>query len=466
MRDEHQRLDSRFSLVGAFWRPEAKDTVLCGTLSADSRNLTLTSAPEYTRELRPLSQTIFNDEPPERIPVLHGFSEDGPCCVCELIETHRPGLVHTELRQSVTAVAYHVGICILGMCLGGTGDKSVDSARYTFTGLSEWIPKATTERWGKEAIVIELPLEERDVAAFGVRGIRVDVAVRARPVLTSRKSDNARVSRSVAYVEVRPENPESLSWYLDVGNRLENLFSLLTGTSLALENLFIYRGDENGAVISRRDRHARRFDPRECVRCTPCELANAIAAWLSQPRSFRSVEGIALGILRKGKLYIETQFLSLAQALEGAHRATSKAGVVDKVAFRKTRKKIIELMRNENVEPGLAERICASMSHANEPTFSTRLSELCARLSAGLLARMQIEPAQFVPSIAATRNFYTHAGGADASKRASRRLASISDLFIANQKMRSLLRGILLLHVGVPEGKFADLLVREITRWR
>src|ERR1700722_20295167 len=33
MADKHQRLDSQFSIVGAFWKPEATEVVLSGTLA-------------------------------------------------------------------------------------------------------------------------------------------------------------------------------------------------------------------------------------------------------------------------------------------------------------------------------------------------------------------------------------------------------------------------------------------------
>lgn len=36
---------------------------------------------------------------------------------------------------------------------------------------------------------------------------------------------------------------------------------------------------------------------------------------MSESDGFREIENLLLGVLRKGKLFIETEFLSLAQAL-------------------------------------------------------------------------------------------------------------------------------------------------------
>ena len=49
MADEHNRLDSKFSVVGAFWAPETTDAVQTGTLTADKNGITFTTAPEYNR---------------------------------------------------------------------------------------------------------------------------------------------------------------------------------------------------------------------------------------------------------------------------------------------------------------------------------------------------------------------------------------------------------------------------------
>jgi hypothetical protein len=464
MADEHNRLGSKFSVVGAFWAPEAIDTVQTGTLRADENGVAFTTSPEYKRgrkELPSPSAVLFGGKR-ERLPVLHGFTEHGPCTLCDLDELDRPGLTDHSLGQSVRATAYRVSACLTGMHVGGSSDGCLSSARYTFSGLSDWLPKATSETWDKEYITLKIPLESRDILDFCVREGRLQVTIKAFPQLTSDLADGARISKSVVFVEVESPLPESLIWYYQIGNRLENLFSLLTGTSLALETLFVYRGEESGHVNSRRSNHVRPFDPRECVWCTPAQLANAIAIWLGETREFRRVESLALGVVRKGKLFIETEFLSLAQALEGVHRVTEHIAVGDRAVFRQVRRKIIALLKQEDVAPALSKRICDSISHANDPAFASRLTALCQRVSGPLLQRMGIEPIQFVADVVATRNFYTHAG----SKSPQRGILDPGlELFLLNQRMRSLLRGALLLHLGLPEDQVEKVLVREATRY-
>ena len=373
-------------MVSAFWEP-GTDAIQTGTLTVNERDIAFTTAPEYRRgdAVAPVPSNPFDKGVPARLSVFHGFTEEGLCTLCDLIEVDHPGLTDYGLGQSIAAITYQATICVTGLHLGGTRDKCLNSARYTFTGLSDWLPKATREAWEEGQIILTVPLKERDILSFSLRESRVQISLKVFSQLTSSATDGARLSKSVAYVEVENPVSECLSWYLDMGNRLENLFSLLTGTSLALETLFVYRGDESGTVITKLNNRVRRFDLRECVRCTPSQLANSIATWLSESREFRSVENLALGVVRKGKLFVETQFLSLAQALEGIHRVTGHTTVVNRAAFRQVRKKIAALLKRENVDSALTERIYAS-----------RLTGLCQRLSGSLLVHMQIDPEQFV----------------------------------------------------------------------
>ena len=399
-----------------------------------------------------------------RIPVLHGFTAEGNCTLCQLVKVEEPGL--TEIPgQSITASTYQAGVCVTGMYLGGLDDKCLTSARFTFTGLSEWLPRAATETWNQDIVMLEVPLNVQELFSFSLLDNRARVSLNLSSELATSEVGSARICRSVAYVQIETPGGESLSWYLALGNRLENLFSLILGTSLALETMFVYCGEENGHVIQKRNNYGKPFKPFECVRCTHSQLATSIAIWLSESPQFRSVENLALGVLRKGQLFLETEFLSLAQALEGFHRVTACTTVPKGAEFRRIRKKIVTVLTQENIDQCLIEKICSSLSHVNDPTFASRLAELCSRISPSVLVQMEIDPVPFVADIVVTRNFYTHAGGRQAP-RGKKSPPSLNELFFLNKKMRSLLRGLLLLHLRIPEEQFSALLVREVTKWR
>jgi hypothetical protein len=462
MADKNLRLDSRFTMIGAFWLPETPDTIMKGTLVSDKREINFITAPEYER---PISRGRGTFAKPEStmIPALHGFTQDGLFTLCQLVEQLGPSSTNFPLGQAIKARSFKVLSCLGGMQVNGIDDKRLTSARYTFEGLSAWFPQAFDEKWDADKIVVSIPMEPRQIQDFCLLDSRVRVSVKVVSEVTSGKDDPSRLSRCIASIEVQNPNPESLAWYRRIGGRLENLFSLVTGGSVAMDTLFVYRGDESGHLITKRPRSVRHFDRLQCVMCSPNQLAQAIVTWICLPSKFDSVESLALEVLRKSKLFIETEFLALAQALEGFHRATTNTSVADRLTLRNLRKAISPTRDAQTIEPELKEKICNSMMHAGDPTLATRLTALCQSISAPTLAKIGIVPETFISKVVVTRNFYTHAGS---GVRSNKKPADGKEMFLLNQRMRALLRGAMLLHLGLPESQIADVLARDATKWQ
>jgi len=74
-----------------------------------------------------------------------------------------------------------------------------------------------------------------------------------------------------------------------------------------------------------------------------------------------------------------------------------------------------------------------------------------------------LDPATFIPNVVFMRNYYTHAGG---PQRRNKKPLEFRKLFFLNQKMRALLRAVMLLRLQLPEKILVDQLVRDATRWR
>jgi len=467
MADKHIRLDSKFSSIAGFWKPGAPSKVMTGNLTIDDDGIRFITSPKYARGLKvrtpPMGQ--INLSSTAKTGVLHGFFEEGDCTLLHLPVVEPIGhTAYDEVSQSICSTLYRGTALVSGMHTGAFHHRCIDSARYTFTSLAEWVPKTFNEEWGKEHITIKLPMQEKTLLEFTVDSMRARVELKVRYTLTTDEESKARQIKPVVFIEVTPEKCESLSWFLGTGNRLENLFSLLTGTSVGMETLFIYRGEQNGTIIRKQRSVVRPYEVLEAVRCTSSQLAHAITTWLGESKGFREIERLLLGVLRKSELFIETEFLSLAQALEGFHRATGKEINLGKPAFKDLRKKIEKFLQKQRVDAETAMRVNSAVAYSNQTSFRSRLKELCTRMSAATLAQMQIsETETFIGSVVQMRNFFTHAGG---SSNARKTPLDGRELFLLSQKMRALLRGVFLLHLGFPEQQIQDLIVREGTKWR
>lgn len=467
MGKEYLRLDSKFSSVAAFWKPETPDEVMTGTLTVNVDGIRFVTSPEYFRGAQvPLpNPSHWNSDSIPRTDVLHGFFEGDNCTLLNLMEVEHPGLTsYRNEPQSVASAAHRASIFVSGMHTGAMEDRCLDSARYTFSSLSQFVNTPLTENWSNERVTIEIQSEPKPLVDCSVLETHVHVELKASQTLTTDEEREARLTKTVAIVEVTPPEPESLLWFMDIGIRLENLFSLLAGTSLAMETFFVYREDKSGAVIRKQHTLVEKFKIFDSLRHSNSQLAHAISTWLSESEGFREIENLLLGVLRKGKLFVETEFLSLAQALEGFHRATGgDESKMEKASFKALREKIEKLIEEQKVDDETARKVKAAVAYCNQTSFRSRLKELCGRISQSTLGEMKMDPDAFAASVMNTRNFFTHAGGSSDEKKEPLRGG---ELFLLSQKMRALLRGVFLLHLGFPEPQFKDLIVREATKWR
>jgi hypothetical protein len=328
--------------------------------------------------------------------------------------------------------------------------------------LNAWFPVAFDEKWESDRIVVTIPMKQREIQDFCLIDSRVRIKINLVPEFSSLEEGPSRLSKSRAFIEVETPAPECLGWYRRIGARLENLFSLLTGGSVAADTLLVYRGGESGRLVAKRPGSVRHFDRMQSVWCAPHQLAQAIATWLCLPPKFDSVESLALEVLRKSKLFMETEFLALAQALEGFHRATTNMSATDRLTLRKVRKAIRATLDAQPVDAELKDKICNSMMHAGDPNLAARLTGLCQLISEPTLSEMGIVLETFISNVVVTRNFYTHAGSGKESKR---KPLTGKAMFLLNQKMRCLLRGVMLLYLGLPESQIAEILKREARKW-
>src|SRR5260370_7810952 len=157
MRKETLKLASQFKLIGAFWKPDARDSIMTGTLVSNEKQIRFTTAPVYERDPRPTAE-MFDGPDTTMIPALHGFTGAGNSTLCQIVEERCPeNTFHGSLRQSIASRTFRVLTLIEGMHIGGVDEKCLDSAKFTFTALSEFFPPAFTEEWNPETLVITAP---------------------------------------------------------------------------------------------------------------------------------------------------------------------------------------------------------------------------------------------------------------------------------------------------------------------
>jgi len=150
-------------------------------------------------------------------------------------------------------------------------------------------------------------------------------------------------------------------------------------------------------------------------------LAQALDAWLTVPEEKRPVEKTVLGMLRNSSVYVETEFLSLAQALEGFHRLKG-----------------------------------------TDKTFSERIKDVYDMLGPEFATKLLGNKDEFARRVVQTRNFFTHLGispGMDVARGAG-------DIFDLNQKLHALIRCVMLIQLGIPETDLREPISYQASRYK
>src|SRR5580704_14265467 len=188
MGKEYLRLDSKFTSVAAFWKPETPDERMTGTLTVNEDGIRFVTSPQYFRgaDVPRQDPSGWNSDLIPRADVFHGYFEGENCTLLSLTVVEYPGLTaYKEETQSVPSTAHRASIFVSGMRTGALDDKCLDSARYTFSSLSQFVNTPSIEKWGNGLITIEIQSEPKPLLDCSVLETHVHVELKAYQTLTT-----------------------------------------------------------------------------------------------------------------------------------------------------------------------------------------------------------------------------------------------------------------------------------------
>src|SRR5438132_3272971 len=148
-------------------------------------------------------------------------------------------------------------------------------------------------------------------------------------------------AQSEPIIMLEPANPRSLQWFVEVMHRLENFLSLCLGSSVRAKTMRLIgksEDTESGWVIRPRGGKIEKPSIAIWLRCDSSQLSSAVASWFSMSEEFTPLENLIYGTIRHSSLFVETEFLALAQAIESFHRLTDKSTVVVPELFAQVQK--------------------------------------------------------------------------------------------------------------------------------
>jgi hypothetical protein len=449
-------LQSRFEADGVFWPADNKNSTFSAHLSAGPKRIEISRAAEVGGPER-----FFDDE--AGASVLHGSTTLGPCTLIGLQSLGAPKSLHGPTGQVILAPRFRVSACVLGLHLVDEDVPVVTSGVLSYAGVGDWLRAPTQIRLTEEAIVISHPTRTPFLVDFCVRATKARVGLRVVSRLQLAPSGRHSASRDEPQVSIHLNEPASLAWFVDIANRFENFLSLCLGTSAQRRAVQVITGEgQEGWLVQRLRGKVERPDLQSWVQCTASQLAQSMTAWLSMPPEFRPLENLIYGTIRNSSMFVETEFLSLAQGLESLHRLTDSGTLTDKLTFKTILKALLQSIRSVCKNSALADRISDAIRYANEPSFKNRIESLIARISPEHARILLGDARKFEQALRTTRNFFTHPG----IPKKTGVLASPKDIFLFNQKLHAFLRMLMLLYVGFPEDAIFEALRHQSNKGR
>ena len=455
-------LRSRLQAEGVFWDTARPDDKFAGTLSCDGKRLELVTRAElYTPE----PSQIFGLEQSPAPDIVHGYTSIGDCTLIGFQEIGSPGRLDMGTGVGVRWHNFRVtGACLTGWHLPSDTANVLTSADLTYSGINEWLPGSGGLTFTEDAVSVSFPKKRPTVLDVCVPSKRVRVLIKIDPNFQFRAGGKGYSSQSEPVVTLEPAEPKSLAWFVDAIHRFENLFSLCLGTSVRANTVHLIgksEDTESGWLIRPRGGKAEKPYLPIWVRGDSSQLAAAIATWFSTPEEFLPLENLIYGTIRHSSLFVETEFLSLAQALESLHRLTDKATIVEPNVFKQALKTLCHLIDHTCGDSPLAARFLDGVRYANEPTFHTRMQSLLSRVNGEALKKLIGDPVVFERTLRQTRNHFTHAG----IPKKKDVITDGKQLFLFNQKLHVLLRLLMLKSIGFSDDAVFEQMFQQSHRY-
>jgi hypothetical protein len=170
-----------------------------------------------------------------------------------------------------------------------------------------------------------------------------------------------------------------------------------------------------------------------------------LVKWFDSMNKLRPVYEVFFSMFRSSRMYLQSQFLHLSQAVESFHRRTVGGLYLREDQYEAVKSVVIAAIP-PTLDTGLRARLKSQIKYANEPSLRRRLTGILEGLSERELSMICQNSGEFIGAIVDTRNYLTHL-----DESSGEDILEDQQLLHAGQKLELLLTILLLKHLGLPE---------------
>jgi hypothetical protein len=451
MRKLKKGMFADFSARGRWWLPDRSADQISGTLRFSNQRTELQLDSAFnTPELVGVWNTGSY-----RTPVIFGVSTDGiPYSVLRAV----------FVRWSASEIVFVGNSVVIGAHVLDVNEPLVHNVTLQFSHLTSWVARRHIQSDLQQASGhVTLTVPNRSETLISLDGLsQFKSLVLESYVHLSRDLMNATLSNESEFNLVF-EAPASLSAITQITRELSGLLTLLVGeavypTSITAElhDSSKSRKTEVDYIFSLKANAVVERSEFEMILPYP-QLEKALAEklfrnWLLKNQAVRPVTDLLLSVVYNPSQYVQSSFLSLAQAIESFHRRIFEGRYVAKSDFNPIREKIVEAIPLET-PASLCRKLTSMLAFGNEFSLQDRLKELLAWLDQDTLKAFigDNTPEQLIKLIASVRNYLTHYD--EESK--PQIVDSLLEMYNFNQRIRAILVLLIFKHLGIEESRIS-----------
>lgn len=445
----------QFEHKGHFWLPGQEQHAVPGVLNFRDDDITL----DLFGLLRAGSSGAQqNFSPGHETPIILGQGENQALTLYRNTEIGTNWLSAGRPTSTVSSTFLFVG-----EHYKSESDLQFDSLSVNFTDLEEWVAEVPFKQGGFRKEGQKLTSTEITYTfpdTFEIEVARLDATVGLTFSLVSKGPGyRSHTLEHVAFLEVSPKESRAFRWFMDALVDLQHLLALFVHKPVYPKLIVMCRKTGEGLTARHKesskvyychsDRNAeggsRPVDMLLPLPKVRTHLSGVLAAWFAKLEQLRDVSNLHFGALYRPKMYLESHFLVLMQALESFSRSLHDANYLSQADYQR-----VAAALNAAIPPDTGSDLKASLKsrikYGNEYSLRKRLSLIFDSLQPETLALLCKDAGRFKGKVVDTRNYYTHY-----SDELKGKILEGEDLYWANQRLRLLLTILLLKEITIDE---------------
>lgn len=444
----NRSLNNSFVVNGDWFLPENPERVIAGRLSYSAQQTVL----ELNEAFTPLDGTISPHDEVKVYPVIYGKSTNGDAITLqEIFQTSSStnigsgGISNPEILQASWLFF---------------GAHIPDNSRFSeinlrIPGLQVWYSQPLihffqTRDSVSDEIILNYSIPPSKQEPIFIPAIEAEYKWGIGRNTKTDKFSELSVDIS-AWLTIKPREPQLLNWYFDQIFKATTLFSILAGTSMIPD--CIETSDENSRAISiligmRNTKTCQFTQPYQFfmpINSIEKSFDEVIKKWFDEFPKIQIPVQLALSVLSSEELWLNMEFLSLMQVLEGFHRCIYDGYYMDEkeyLSIQQILTNAIPPKLNSDHKDALKSRI----KYGNEYSLKKRLDELSNMLSESVRKIIIGKNGKIPQKWIDTRNYYTHW-----DEELQNGILDSQTMYFVNFRLKMFIRALFIVFMGIPE---------------